>query len=149
MLGPLDQQIPHPQNRQTGLDERQQFLIKDQELLEGHLAPTPKQPTLSCQPPSSALEPEHQVPLTFQSSPGHPFIVPLYLTFDRGPIRSRDSVQKDRHRALLDITPLPDRQAGSWSVSLSPIRHSPTLRHLKGEAGATPARRECDQSLIC
>ena len=113
MLGPLDQQIPHPQNRQTGLDERQQFLIKDQELLEGHLAPTPKQPTLSCQPPSSALEPEHQVPLTFQSSPGHPFIVPLYLTFDRGPIRSRDSVQKHRHRALRDITPLPDRQAGS------------------------------------
>jgi hypothetical protein len=82
MVGPLDQEIPHPQHGKTGFYEGEQLLIEYQEFLERQLSKrVPPQTQTGCGR-TSPLQPKDEEALAFQFGPDEAFFLSLNLSIE-------------------------------------------------------------------
>src|SRR5512146_2080344 len=97
MTSSLDKQIPNPENRKPGFHQRQQLLVKNEELAQWK--PTKRADTQGrlarCRTP--LLDLKYEEPLPFELSANKLLFLSLNLAIEGRSIRASDSVRKDSH----------------------------------------------------
>src|SRR5690349_15654796 len=97
MPGAFDQQIPHAKDGKTSLDQRQQFLIKNQKVAERQPAQGAELKDRPSRSQAAALQLKNEEALAFELRPNCWLLIAFDLPLECRSVGARDSVRVDSH----------------------------------------------------
>ena len=126
MPGPLDQEIPHSKDRETGFHQGQQLLIEYEKFPKGESAKRADSKNRALNRCPSPLQPEYEKALSLKLCTDKLFIISLDLTFESGPVRACNSVGEHRHNNSSRMM----SETARWCVTDWALRAHPTSQRL-------------------
>ena len=97
MTSSVDKQIPNPKNRKPGFHQRQQLLIKNEELTQWKPANRADTQDRLARSRTPLLDLKYEEPLPFELRANKLLFLSLNLAIEGRSIRASDSVRKDSH----------------------------------------------------